>query len=119
MYVTWISYFTDNYGFIHHVLRGRHSKIVFLQTKVLRDTSMLSTYNYIKYSIHFMGLSTIPNPSTIESSIDYCSLRSLFPHIRTVIPVQVIADFKKMRLLTGDTGLVVKAIRNSSLLEVR
>lgn len=36
----------------------------------------------------------------------------------TDIPVKVVASFKKMQSLTTDVALVLKAIRNSSLLEV-
>ena len=35
------------------------------------------------------------------------------------VAVDIIADFKKMRSLTVDRSLILKAIQNSSLVEVR
>ena len=39
--------------------------------------------------------------------------------IASDVPVEVLASFKKMKSLSTDQSLILKAIKNSSMLEVR
>ena len=43
----------------------------------------------------------------------------LFSVVIVDVPVEVLANFKKMKSLSTDQSLILKAIKNSSMLEVR